>query len=87
MTVKLLAEHLLEFQSVKGGCIGSSESKYRIVANHMSRLTCLFCGKESYVISNSIFTKLARIHSDPRNKTSFSHGIGEIFSKALQDFS
>ena len=26
MTVKLLTEHHLEFQSLKGGCTGSSES-------------------------------------------------------------
>ena len=28
MTVKLLAEHHLEFLSLKGGCIGSSEIVY-----------------------------------------------------------
>ena len=41
MTLKLLAEHHLEFLSLKGGCTGSSEShmsKCHNVGNHMSRL-------------------------------------------------
>ena len=41
MTFKLLAAHHLEFQSLKGGCTGSSESalaKYHIVGNLMPRL-------------------------------------------------
>ena len=41
MTVKLLAGHRLEFLSLKGGSIGSSEStlaKCHIVGNHMSWL-------------------------------------------------
>ena len=41
MIVKLLTEYHLEFQSLKGGCTGLSEStlvKYHIVGNHMSRL-------------------------------------------------
>ena len=46
-TVKLLTEHNLEFLSFKGGCTGSSEStqvKYHIIGNHMSRLifSCSF---------------------------------------------
>ena len=45
MTVQLLTEHHLEFQSLKGGCTGLSElhlSKSHIVGNHMSRLKCPF---------------------------------------------
>ena len=41
MTVKLLTEHHLDFQSLTGGCTGSSEStlsKCQIGGNHMSRL-------------------------------------------------
>ena len=39
MSVKLLAEHHLEFLSLKGDCIGSSEStlvKCHIDGNHMT---------------------------------------------------
>ena len=41
MIVKLLAEHHLEFLSLKGGCRGSSEStlvKCHIFGNHILRL-------------------------------------------------
>ena len=41
MNINLLTEYHLEFLSLKGGCIGSSElhlSKRHIVGNHMSRL-------------------------------------------------
>ena len=42
MSVKLLTEHHLEFQSLKGGCIGSSESTLvkipHCYRNHMSGL-------------------------------------------------
>ena len=44
MIVKLLTEYHLEFQSLKGGCTGLSEStlvKYHIVGNHMSLLIFL----------------------------------------------
>ena len=49
MTVQLLTEHHLKFQSLKRGCTGSSESTLvkmpQIVENHMSRLLfeILFC--------------------------------------------
>ena len=44
MIVKLLTEHHLEFLSLKGGCIGSSDglslhlSKCHIVGNHIPQL-------------------------------------------------
>ena len=38
MTVKLQTELHLEFLSLNRGCIGSSESEYHIVVNHMLRL-------------------------------------------------
>ena len=44
MIVKLLTEHHLEFLSLKGGCIGSSEStlvKMSIVGNLVPRLISL----------------------------------------------
>ena len=44
MSDNLLAEHHLEFLSLKGGCTGSSEShlsQCHIVGNHMSRLIYL----------------------------------------------
>ena len=43
MTVKLLTEQHLEHLSLKGGCLGSSEStvvKIHVVKNHMSQLIC-----------------------------------------------
>ena len=48
MTVKLLTEHHLELQSLKGGCKGSSEStlvKCHIVGNHI-----LLCAIEQDMI-------------------------------------
>ena len=45
MTVKLLTAHHSEFQSLKGGCTGLSEStlvKFHIVGNHMSWF--IWCG-------------------------------------------
>ena len=44
MNIRLLAEHHLQFLSIKGGCLGSSEStlahlsKYHIFGTYMSRL-------------------------------------------------
>ena len=43
MTVKPLTEHHLEHLSLKGSCLGSSEStvvKIHVVENHMSQLIC-----------------------------------------------
>ena len=43
MTVKLLTGHHLEHQTLKGSCLGSSESivvKIHVVENHMSQLIC-----------------------------------------------
>ena len=43
MTVKLLTEQHLEHLSLKGGCLGSSEStvvKIHVVKNQMSQLIC-----------------------------------------------
>ena len=50
MSVKLLTEHHLEFLSLKGGCIGLSESTLVkipiIVGNHMPRPICRRCNKQ-----------------------------------------
>ena len=46
MTVKLLTDHQLEFQSLKRGCTSLSEStlvKYHIVGSHMSQLILSLC--------------------------------------------
>ena len=43
LTVKLLTEHHLKDLSLKGSCLGSSEStvvKVHVVENHMSQLIC-----------------------------------------------
>ena len=44
MIVKLLTEHHLEFQSLKGSAEARPSlhlSKYQIVGNHMPRLICI----------------------------------------------
>ena len=47
MMVKLLTEHHLEFLSLKGGCIGSSESTLVKMSNcWKSHVTC----RGSYII-------------------------------------
>ena len=53
MSVKLLAEHHLEFLSFKGGCTGHLSlhlSKYHIVGNHISRLKLSVAGLQIRVL-------------------------------------
>ena len=59
MSVKILTEHHLEFLSLKGGCVCSSESTYvncHIVGNHMSWLIIVFmkkCFKTDTILANN----------------------------------
>ena len=60
MSVKLLAEHYLEFLSLKEGCTGSSESnlsKCHIIGNHMSRIIIIeviLMKNENWCVDQSI---------------------------------
>ena len=49
MNVKLLTEHRLEFISLKGGCIGSSESTLVKNATLCRGSNCVLCAKSVFV--------------------------------------
>ena len=76
MSAKLLNEHNLEFQSLKGGCTGSSEStlvKCQIVGNHMPRLICeddnhrYNLGIKGQGIKCILLSRLAQLAQTPLN--------------------
>ena len=52
MIVKLLTEHHLVFQSLKGGCTGSSELKCYIVGNLMHWLSHAFIIAHMFLVVN-----------------------------------
>ena len=77
MSVKLLAEHHLEFLSLKGGCTGSSEStlvKCLIVGNYESRLLI----KMRHNISTE--TRADGGHALVQGVAYYSHLLGYILS-------
>ena len=63
MTLKLLAEHHLDFLSLKGGCTGSSEPtlvKCHIVGNHVSRLNFSLSSATGVLLANLTVCNHAR---------------------------
>ena len=71
MSVKLLTEHRLEFVSLKGGCIGSSESALVKMHCVATQFMIYWLRADAYDMLGTFISK-KRKNSDKYHKSSFS---------------